>query len=113
MKSNCYNLRNRSTRNLTGLFAAVGLVVGGCSKQQEPAPAAQANKEGAPAAARAAKPTDAPSNMASVRGDWPAWGGPTTARNMYSPEHGLPDRFEPGKNKPGSEEIDLKTAKNL
>jgi len=32
---------------------------------------------------------------------------------MYSEEKGLPDRFDPGKPKSGSEEIDLKTTKNV
>jgi outer membrane protein assembly factor BamB len=45
-------------------------------------------------------------------GDWPQWGG-AAARNMYSPEKGLPVRFDPGKPKPGSEEIDPATAKQL
>jgi outer membrane protein assembly factor BamB len=46
--------------------------------------------------------------------DWPQWGG-TDHRNMYSPAKGLPDRFEPGKIKKGSEteEIDLATTKNV
>ncbi len=44
--------------------------------------------------------------------DWPQWGG-QPQRNMYSNERGLPDRFDPGKPKPGSEEIDLKTTKNV
>ena len=41
--------------------------------------------------------------------DWPGWGGTDPGRNMYSPMKGLPDRFEPGKAKPGTEDIDLKT----
>lgn len=45
-------------------------------------------------------------------GDWPQWGG-TPNRNMYSPEKGLPDRFEPGKLKAGTEEVDLSTTKNV
>jgi len=32
---------------------------------------------------------------------------------MYSPEKGLPDRFESGKYKAGSEEVDMKTTKNV
>src|ERR1051325_874935 len=46
-------------------------------------------------------------------GDWPAWGGPDKARNMYSAEKGLPDRFEPGKFKKGSEDVDMSTTKNV
>ena len=45
-------------------------------------------------------------------GDWPQWGG-TDQRNMYSPAKGLPDRFEPGEFKAGSEEVDLATTKNV
>jgi outer membrane protein assembly factor BamB len=45
--------------------------------------------------------------------DWPRWGGPDPGRNMYSREKNLPFRFEPGKPKAGTEEIDLKTTKNV
>ena len=45
--------------------------------------------------------------------DWPAWGGSDLGRNMYSPATGLPDRFEPGKPKPGGDDIDLATTKNV
>lgn len=44
--------------------------------------------------------------------DWPQWGG-NSQRNMYSPAKGLPDKFEPGKLKSGSEEIDMATTKNV
>src|SRR3954463_268605 len=44
--------------------------------------------------------------------DWPQWGGKAT-RNMYSAEKGLPDRFEPGKLKSGTEQIDMATTKNV
>src|SRR2546425_5453178 len=45
--------------------------------------------------------------------DWPRWGGSDPGRNMYSPTKGLPDRFDTGKPKPGAEDIDLKTTKNV
>ena len=45
--------------------------------------------------------------------DWPQWGGLTVHRNMYSPAKGLPDRFDPGKFKRGTEEVDLATTKNV
>ncbi|MBI5388430.1 MAG: PQQ-binding-like beta-propeller repeat protein [Verrucomicrobia bacterium] len=45
--------------------------------------------------------------------DWPAWGGADPGRNMASAVTGLPDRFDPGKPKPGSEDIDLATTKNV
>src|SRR5262245_48624890 len=44
--------------------------------------------------------------------DWPQWGG-TPNRNMYSPEKGLPDKFEPGKLKSGTENVDMSTTKNV
>jgi outer membrane protein assembly factor BamB len=50
--------------------------------------------------------------VAASAQDWPQWGG-LNQRNMYSPARGLPDRFEPGKTKPGTEEIDLATTKNV
>ncbi len=51
--------------------------------------------------------------ISTTAGDWPEWGGPDKGRNMYSPEKGLPDRFEPGKFKKGTEEVDLATTKNV
>jgi outer membrane protein assembly factor BamB len=47
-----------------------------------------------------------------VAAEWPQWGG-TSVRNMYSPEKGLPAVFDPGKFKQGTEEVDLKTTKNV
>jgi outer membrane protein assembly factor BamB len=44
--------------------------------------------------------------------DWPQWGR-TNARNMYSPEKGLPDQVDAGQFKRGTDQIDLATAKNL
>jgi outer membrane protein assembly factor BamB len=45
--------------------------------------------------------------------DWPRWGGNDPGRNMYAPVKGLPESFNAGKPKPGSEDIDLKTTKNV
>jgi outer membrane protein assembly factor BamB len=45
--------------------------------------------------------------------DWPRWGGLDPGRNMYSPATGLPDRFDPGKPKAGTDDIDMKTTKNV
>ncbi len=45
--------------------------------------------------------------------DWPRWGGNDPGRNMYSPAKGLPDHFDPGKPKPNSQDVDVKTGKNL
>lgn len=44
--------------------------------------------------------------------DWNQWGG-TTGRNMYSPAKNLPDRFDPGKFKQGTDEVDMATTKNV
>ena len=44
--------------------------------------------------------------------EWPQWGGRPT-RNMYSAEKGLPATFDPGKFKKGTEDVDLKTTKNV
>lgn len=54
----------------------------------------------------------AASGLLTQAGDWPQWGG-TLDRNMYSPAKGLPDRFEPGKFKQGTEDVDLATTKNV
>ena len=45
--------------------------------------------------------------------DWPQWGGNDPGRNMYSPARGLPDKFDPGKFKKGTEEVDMTTTKNV
>ena len=45
--------------------------------------------------------------------DWPRWGGPDPGRNMYSPAKGLPDRFDPGKPKSGTDDIDMNTTRNV
>ncbi len=45
--------------------------------------------------------------------DWPCWGGNDPGRNMYSPATGMPDHFNVGKPKEGSEEVDLSTTKNV
>ena len=88
------------------------------SKAPAPAaPAAAAPAAGSAAPAVAAAPT-APTAASAVvapatGGDWPQWGGNDPGRNMYSPAKGLPDKFEPGKRKAGTEEIDVATAKNL
>ena len=48
-----------------------------------------------------------------VSEDWPEWGGNDPGRNMYSSAKGLPDKFDPGKFKKGTEEIDPTTTKNV
>ena len=44
--------------------------------------------------------------------DWPQWGR-QPMRNMYSPAKGLPDSFGKVEFKPGTEEVDTKSVKNL
>jgi len=44
--------------------------------------------------------------------DWPQWGR-QPLRNMYSPAKGLPDNFGKVEFKPGTEEVDAKSVKNL
>ncbi len=44
--------------------------------------------------------------------DWPQWGG-RTMRNMYSLDKGLPDNFGKVEFKPGTEDIEVKSVKNL
>jgi hypothetical protein len=36
--------------------------------------------------------------------DWPQWGGNDPGRNMYSAAKGMPDSFDPGKVKSGTED---------
>lgn len=51
-------------------------------------------------------------SLAARADDWPQWGR-TDDRNMYSPAKGLPDRFEPGQFKAGTEQVDMATTKNV
>jgi outer membrane protein assembly factor BamB len=48
----------------------------------------------------------------SFAADWPMWGR-TNARNMVSPERGLPERFDPGQPKANADDVDLATTKNV
>jgi outer membrane protein assembly factor BamB len=45
--------------------------------------------------------------------DWPQWGGNDPGRNMFSPAKGLPDKFDPGKFKKGTDDVDPATTKNV
>jgi outer membrane protein assembly factor BamB len=44
--------------------------------------------------------------------DWPQWGR-TPARNFYSPAQGVLTDFDPGQFKPGTEEVDRSTLRNV
>jgi outer membrane protein assembly factor BamB len=49
----------------------------------------------------------------SANSDWPCWGGGNNGRNMYSSVKNLPDHFNVGKYKAGSEDVDMPTTKNV
>src|SRR5260370_36766600 len=49
----------------------------------------------------------------AVADDWPQWGGNDPGRNMHLAARGLPDSAAPGKLKPGTEEVDLRTTRNV
>jgi len=53
------------------------------------------------------------SGLVTQAEDWPQWGGNDPGRNMYSAAKGLPDKFETGKFKRGTEEVDMATTKNV
>lgn len=44
--------------------------------------------------------------------DWPMWGR-TVHRNMYSPARGLPDSFDAGTFKSGTDDVDMATTRNV
>ena len=52
------------------------------------------------------------STAAASAQDWPAWGG-GESRNMASTVTGLPGDFTAGDFKPGTDEVDLSTTKNV
>ena len=52
------------------------------------------------------------STAAASAQDWPAWGG-GESRNMASTVTGLPGDFSAGDFKPGTDEVDLSTTKNV
>ncbi len=51
--------------------------------------------------------------LAVEAGDWPQWGGNDPGRNMHAEAAGLPDRFDPGRFKPGTDDIDMATTRNV
>ena len=53
-----------------------------------------------------------PLSTATLAEDWNQWGR-TAHNNFYSPEKGIPHEFAPGDFKPGTEEVDLSTTKNV
>lgn len=51
--------------------------------------------------------------LVSRGADWPSWGGNDPGRNFYSPAKGIPDTFNPGQAKAGTEDIDVATTKGV
>ncbi len=51
--------------------------------------------------------------LAAEAKEWPQWGGNDPGRNMYAEAAGLPDRFDPGRFKPGTDDIDMATTRNV
>ena len=98
------NRKNFSSPLVTGAIAAGFLFLPGCSpKDAAPVDKSSGAKPAAPAATASA----------DLQGDWPCWGGNNGSRNMYSPAKNLPDHFDVGKYKSGSEDVDPATTKNV
>ena len=63
--------------------------------------------------AQSAADKNVPVNAAPKEGrDWPQWGG-TPERNMMSVEKNLPDDWNPGPKKEGTEDFDISKSKNV
>src|SRR5579863_8032898 len=98
------NHKKLSSSLLTGAIAAGFLFLPGCS-QKDTTPTDNSG---------GAKPATPPSAAAAtVSGDWPCWGGNNDGRDMYSPARNLPDHFDVGKFKSGTEDVDPATTKNV
>ncbi len=52
------------------------------------------------------------SNQYVIAKDWETWGG-GPKRNMVSPEKGLPESFDSGEFKEGTEQVDMSTTENI
>ena len=102
------------TRHLFTLAGIAGLSLSAlgstaCAMAAPAAPAAPASPASPAAPALLAPPvTVAP----TATQDWPAWGG-GESRNMASTVTGLPGDFTAGDFKPGTDEVDLSTTKNV
>lgn len=68
---------------------------------------------GAIAASLVLLPGHARPESVAANGDWPCWGGGNNGRDMYSTAKHLPDHFSGGKFKPGTEDVDPATTKNV
>ena len=100
------------------LLAASGIIMTqtNCSQSNRsmlptPAEPAASNTEAKPEATDGEKTAEAAA--ASSKGqDWPVWSGNGDG-NLYSPEKGIAESFDPGKFKKGTEEIDMDTTTNV
>ena len=106
------------------LLAATGIIVtqtncGQSDSSMLPTPAESsgiaATNEGGDDEKPVAIPEEKDSGTETVSSngqDWPVWSGNGDG-NLYSPEKGIAESFEPGKFKKGTEEIDMGTTTNV
>lgn len=106
------------------LFAATGIIVtqtncGQSDSSMLPAPAEPSGTAAANEGGDDEKPVAIPEEkdsgaetVSSNGQDWPVWSGNGDG-NLYSPEKGIAESFEPGKFKKGTEEIDMGTTTNV
>lgn len=109
---------------VVSLLAATGIIVtqtncGQSDSSMLPTPAESSGTVAANEGGDDEKPEAIPEEKASgaetVRSngqDWPVWSGNGDG-NLYSPEQGIAESFEPGKFKKGTEEIDMDTTTNV
>ena len=109
---------------VVSLLAATGIIVtqtncGQSDSSMLPTPAESsgtvAANEGGDDEKPEAIPEEKDSGAETVRAngqDWPVWSGNGDG-NLYSPEQGIAESFEPGKFKKGTEEIDMDTTTNV
>ena len=109
---------------VVSLLAATGIIVtqtncGQSDSSMLPTPAESsgtvAANEGGDDEKPVAIPEEKDSGAETVRSngqDWPVWSGNGDG-NLYSPEQGIAESFEPGKFKKGTEEIDMGTTTNV
>ena len=106
------------------LLAATGIIVtqtncGQSDSSMLPTPAESSGTAAANEGGNDEKPVAIPEEkdsgaetVSSNGQDWPVWSGNGDG-NLYSPEKGIAENFEPGKFKKGTEEIDMGTTTNV
>ena len=119
MKSNSFFLMGA-----VSLLAATGIIVtqtncGQSDSSMLPTPAESSGTAAANEGGDDEKPVAIPEEkdsgaetVSSNGQDWPVWSGNGDG-NLYSPEKGIAESFEPGKFKKGTEEIDMGTTTNV